>query len=273
MSQGADDNPTVAVVESAFTHSGLDWRYVNMEVAPSDLGAAVAGARAMGFRGFNLSMPHKETVIAHLDGLAPSAAIIRAVNCVVREGNRLIGHNTDGQGFVESLRPVADPAGRHVAVIGAGGAARAVAVELALAGARRITIANRTLSRADDIAAVIRQECGVEAEAHATGATWQVPDDCDVVVNATSVGLSAPDALPPVDLDSLRAGQVVADVVFEPADTRLLRSARERGCVTVDGLGMLAVQAAAAIRLWTGIEPDLAVMRDALSAALSQIWE
>ncbi|MFM2071156.1 MAG: hypothetical protein RLZZ623_1419, partial [Actinomycetota bacterium] len=140
MSQGADANPTVAMVEAAFRHHDLDWRYVNMEVGPDDLGDAVRGARAMGFRGFNLSIPHKVTVIEHLDGLGRSAEIIGAVNCVVLDGTSMVGENTDGVGFVSSVRGMIDPEGVCVAVLGAGGAARAIAVELALAGAATIHI-------------------------------------------------------------------------------------------------------------------------------------
>ncbi len=142
-SQGAADNPTVAMVEAAFRHHGLDMRYINCEVPPELLGDAVRGAKAMGWLGFNCSMPHKVAVIQHLDGLGESAAIMGAVNCAVLRGGKLIGENTDGKGFLESLTPVIDPAGKSVVMFGAGGAARAIGVELALAGAARITVVNR----------------------------------------------------------------------------------------------------------------------------------
>ena len=106
MSQGADGNPTVAMIDAAFRHHGLHWRYVNLEVSPEQLGDAVRGAKAMGFRGFNCSLPHKVSVIAHLEGLGESAAVMRAVNCVVRRGDRFIGENTDGKGFLKSLRKI-----------------------------------------------------------------------------------------------------------------------------------------------------------------------
>src|SRR5579864_1172539 len=147
MSQGAAGNPTVAVMEAAFAHHGLHWRYVNMEVTPEDLGAAVRGARAMGFRGFNCSLPHKVTVIPHLDGLGESASVMGAVNCVVRRDEKLIGENTDGKGFLKSLASVIDPKGKSVVLFGAGGAARAIAVELGLAGVKKITIVNRSEAR------------------------------------------------------------------------------------------------------------------------------
>ena len=147
MSVGAAGNPTVAMVEAAFLHHGLPWRYINMEVAPADLGTAVRGAKAMGFRGFNCSLPHKVSVIEHLDGLGESAAAMGAVNCVVRRGQELIGENTDGKGFLKSLETSIDPKGKSIVLFGAGGAARAVAVELGLAGARRITVVNRSGGR------------------------------------------------------------------------------------------------------------------------------
>ena len=147
MSKGAAGNPTVAMIEAAFAHHGLHWRYVNMEVEPEELAAAVRGAKAMGFRGFNCSLPHKVNVIPHLDGLGDSAEIMGAVNCVVRRGDQLIGENTDGKGFLKSLQSVIDPRGKSIVLFGAGGAARAIAVELGIAGAGRITVAQAPSSR------------------------------------------------------------------------------------------------------------------------------
>src|SRR6266545_3806406 len=138
----AAENPTVAMIEAAYRHHGLDARYINCDVAPGLLGDAVRGARAMGWAGFNCSIPHKVPVIEHLDGLGDSAAVIGAVNCVVRRDDRYVGENTDGQGFLSALRTVVDPAGTSFVVFGAGGAARAIAVEAALAGAGPITIVN-----------------------------------------------------------------------------------------------------------------------------------
>ena len=135
-SEGSNGNPTVAMIEAAFRHHGLNWRYINCEVPPEKLGDAVKGARAMGWRGFNLSIPHKVTVIQHLDGLGESAAIMGAVNCAVNREGKLIGENTDGKGFLKSLMDVVDPKGKSIVMFGAGGAARAIGVELALAGAK-----------------------------------------------------------------------------------------------------------------------------------------
>jgi len=149
----AAENPTVAMMEAAYEHHHINARYLNCEVAPDALADAVRGARAMGWVGFNCSIPHKVAVIEHLDGVGSSAALIGAVNCVVRRGDRYIGENTDGQGFLTALRTVADPTGKVFVLFGAGGAARAIAVEVALAGAVSITIVNRDLKRGSELVA------------------------------------------------------------------------------------------------------------------------
>lgn len=268
MSQGAAGNPTVAVMEAAFAHHGLHWRYINMEVTPADLGAAVRGAKALGFRGFNCSLPHKVAVIPHLDGLGESAGIMGAVNCVVRRGDQLIGENTDGKGFLKSLASVIDPRGKSVVLFGAGGASRAIAVELGLAGVKKITVVNRSQERGAELVALLRAKLQLDAEfAHWTG-DYCVPAGADVVINGTSIGLYDGDARIAVDPASLRPGMVVADVIFNPPRTRLLRDAEARGCKVLDGLGMLVNQGIVGIEYWTGITPDADVMRRALEAAL-----
>ena len=165
----AAENPTVAMVEAAYEHHHINARYLNCEVAPEALGDAVCGARAMGWIGFNCSMPHKVTVIKHLDGLGSSAALIGAVNCVVRRENQYIGENTDGQGFLTALRTVADPAGKVIVLFGAGGAARAIAVETALAGASSITIVNRDPTRGSELVALLNEKTAGEGEFCALG--------------------------------------------------------------------------------------------------------
>lgn len=264
----AAGNPTVVMVEAAYRHHGIDARYLNCEIAPGSLGDAVAGARAMGWAGFNCSLPHKVAVIDHLDLLAESAEVIGAVNTVVATDGDLVGHNTDGQGFVESLRTVVDPTALAVVVLGAGGAARAVAVETALAGAASVTVVNRNERRGTELARVVTAGTGVPTAYVPWTSTYAVPDTADVLVQATSVGFGDADALPDLDLESLREGLVVADVVVSPPRTALLRAAQARGAVTLDGLGMLVGQGALAVRHWTGVEPDREVMRAAAAAAL-----
>lgn len=268
MSTGAAGNPTVAMIEAAFSHHGLHWRYVNMEVEPGDLAAAVRGAKAMGFRGFNCSLPHKVTVIPHLDGLGESAAVMGAVNCVVRRGDQLIGENTDGKGFLKSLQSVIDPRGKSIVLFGAGGAARAIAVELGLAGAGRITVVNRSQPRGEELVGLLRDTLGLAADLVVWNGDYAVPAGTDIVINATSIGLYDRQARLATDLDSLAPGMVVADVIFNPVRTRLLDDAAARGCRTIDGLGMLVNQGIVGVGYWTGVEPDAAAMRTALEAAM-----
>jgi shikimate dehydrogenase len=258
----AAENPTVAMMEAAYRHHGIDARYLNCEVAPTALGDAVRGARAMGWVGFNCSLPHKVAVIEHLDGLADSAAVIGAVNCVVRRDGRFIGENTDGQGFLTALRTVVDPAGKSFVMFGAGGAARAIAVESALAGAAAITIVNRDPGRGGELAALLNEQTQARADLVVWDGDYSVPGDIDIVVNATSIGLFPDvDARIAVEPDSLRAGTVVADVIPNPPRTRLIRDAETRGCTVLDGLGMLVNQGVIGIRHWTGVDPDPGVMR------------
>ena len=268
MSQGAAGNPTVAMIEAAFAHHNLHWRYVNMEVTPADLGVAVRGARALGFRGFNCSLPHKVAVIQHLDGLGESAAVMGAVNCVVRRGEKLIGENTDGKGFLKSLASAIDPKGKSVVLFGAGGAARAIAVELGLAGTKRITVVNRSEPRGAELVGLLRDKLKLDAELVVWRGDYAVPAGADIVINGTSIGLYAPEARLALDLASLKPGMVVADVVFNPVRTRFIDDAAAHGCHALDGLGMLVNQGVVGIQYWTGIDPDAAVMRKALESAM-----
>lgn len=262
----AGENPTVAMIEAAFRHHGLDWRYINCEVAPADLGDAVRGARAMGWRGFNCSIPHKVSVIDHLDGLGESATIIGAVNTVVRQADgRLIGENTDGKGFVQSLGRVTDPSGQRVTLLGAGGAARAVAVELALAGVSEITVVNRSRERGETVATLINDNTPAQARFVPWEGTYAIPAGTGILVNATSVGLYPNvDETPDVDLETLTADMVVADGIHNPPLTKLLKAAQARGCRTIDGLAMLVGQGVIGLKFWTGIDADAEVMRKAL---------
>lgn len=263
--QPAAENPTVAMIEAAYRHHGLDWRYINVEVAPDDLADAVRGARAMGWRGFNCSIPHKVAVIDHLDGLGKSAEIIGAVNTIVRDGDRLIGENTDGRGFVAALKSVVDPAGKSVVLFGAGGAARAVAVEMALAGAARITVVNRSEGRGRAVVDLLNDRTDTQASYASWDGKFVVPSGSDIVIHATSVGLYPDvDAMPDIDTDSLTPEMVVADGIHNPPLTRLLQAARDRGCKTIDGLGMLVQQGVIGVKYWTGVDVDPQVMRRAL---------
>jgi shikimate dehydrogenase len=266
----AAENPTVAMVEAAYRHHKLDWRYINCEVSPENLAGAVVGARAMNWAGFNCSLPHKVAVIDHLDGLGESAEIMGAVNCVVRRGTSYIGENTDGKGFLSSLRELVDPAGRSVVMFGAGGAARAIGVELALAGARSITVVNRDEKRGSGVVDLLNARTQAPAELSSWRGTFKIPQGTDIVVNATSIGLY-PDVEATLDLDlaTLREGMIVADVIPNPPRTRLIVEAEKRGCKVLDGLGMLVNQGVIGIKYWTGIDVDAGVMRRTIQSLLS----
>ena len=260
------ENPTQAMVEPAYIQMGLPWRYLTIEVTPAGLEAAVRGARAMGFAGFNCTIPHKVAVVPLLDSLAESARLIGAVNCVVRKGDTLVGENTDGQGFLRSLAEIVDPRGLRFVILGAGGAARAIAVELALAGAGSIVVVNRSEARGRALAAALKEKTSLRAASFVQWkGPYRVPAGTDVLINATSIGLY-PDvqAEIPLDFTTVTAEMVVADVIPNPPKTRLIRAAAEKGCRTIDGLGMLVNQGVIGIRLWTGRDPDPRVMRSAL---------
>ena len=265
----AAENPTVAMVEAAYRHHGIAARYVNCEVPPELLGDAVCGARAMGWVGFNCSIPHKVAVIDYLDELGQSAALIGAVNTVARRGEKLVGENTDGRGFVAALRTAMDPAGRKVVMFGAGGAARAVGVELALAGASPIVVVNRSAARAEPLVELLDAKTKAKAEFVLWQSVYRVPKDADVVINATSIGLYPDiDGRVDLDIDTLAPSMLVADLIPNPPRTLLLAGAEERGCRTLDGLGMLVNQGMIAIKYWTGVDVDPGVMRAELARVL-----
>jgi len=269
--QPVAENPTGAMQEAAFAALGLNWRYLTVEVPPAKLPDAIRGMRAFGMRGANLTIPHKVAVIEHLDRIAPDAALIGAVNTVRREGDLLIGENTDGKGFLRGVRTTAsvDPKGKRVVVLGAGGAARAVLTELALAGAAHLLVLNRSIRRGEDMVSDLAAKTRAPIEFQPWPDTWRVPEDTDLLVNATSIGLY-PDvnALVPVDLSSAHTGMLVCDVVFNPPETCFLAAARRRGFPVLDGLAMLVFQGVIGFELWTGRQAPETVMAQALRAAL-----
>ena len=266
----AAENPTVAMMEAAYRHHGLDVRYINCEVSPEKLGDAVKGARAMGWIGFNCSIPHKVAVLEHLDGLGESATVIGAVNCAVLRGDKFIGENTDGKGFLQSLREIENPAGKTVVMFGAGGAARAIGVELALAGATRFIVVNRDERRGRTLVDLLNGKTPAKAELMPWRGAYRIPAEAGIVVNATSIGLY-PDIDGRLDLDAetLRPGVVVADVIPNPPRTLLIRDAEARGCRALDGLGMLVNQGVIGLKNWTGVDADSSVMRRTLESLFS----
>jgi shikimate dehydrogenase len=269
--QPVAENPTGVMQEAAFAALGLNWRYLTVEVPPAKLREAIIGVRAFGMRGINLTIPHKVAVMEYLDEIAPDAAVIGAVNTVRRDGDRLIGENTDGKGFLRGVRVDAgvDPKGQRAVVLGAGGASRAIVTELALAGIADLVVVNRSVKRGEEMVADLVAKTKAPIRFQAWQGTYRVPGDVDLLVNATSIGLYPDvDAMPPVDLSGARPGLLVSDAVFNPPETRLLAAARQRGLPMLDGLSMLVYQGVIGFQLWTGQDPPVAVMKEALRKAL-----
>lgn len=264
-----EENPTVVMHEAAYAALGLNWRYLTIEVLPQDLGAAIAGLRAFNMRGINLTIPHKVAVLQYLDEVKPDAALMGAVNTVVRKGDRLIGENADGKGFMRALTGDAkfDPKGKRVVVLGAGGAARSITVELALAGAAHLTVVNRSPERGRGLVELLNSKTASQAHLEAWPSEYRVPADTELFINATSIGLF-PNSheKPDIDYGSIRPGMVVCDVIHTPT-TPFLDEARKAGAQTLDGLGMLVYQGAIVFKLWTGQEAPVKVMHDALAKA------
>ncbi|MBI4884073.1 MAG: shikimate dehydrogenase [Actinobacteria bacterium] len=254
-----------ALHNAAFGQLGLDWVYLAFDVAAGRTGAALEAMRVLGLAGLSVTMPHKESMVRLVDGLDPTAAKLRSVNTVVRDGDGLlVGHSTDGDGFLASLAAArVVVAGKAVCVLGAGGAARAICEAVARAGAARVAVVNRSAPAAE-LAAAIAIAAGSPFGVVGTAADIA---DADVVINATSVGMGSAEL--PCDAALLHADQVVVDIVYQPRVTELLRVAKAAGAAVVDGLGMLVHQAALQQLLWHGAQPDTAVMAAAAERELA----
>ncbi len=265
------ENPTVVMQQAAFTEMNLKWRYLTIEVFPKDLEAAMSGMRALNMRGINLTIPHKVEVLKYLDEIKPDAALMGAVNTVVRKENKLIGENTDGKGFMWSLTKdeQVNPEGKSVVIFGAGGAARSITVELALAGAGKITIINRSPERGIELRDLLISKTGIKCEFIKWDGNYSISNENEIIINATSIGLF-PDTgnKPNINYDSIKSGMVVCDVIPAPT-TSFLKEAKSRGATTIDGLGMLVYQGAFAFKLWTGMDAPVKVMKEALEEAFS----
>jgi shikimate dehydrogenase len=266
------ENPTVVMQEAAFKELGLNWRYLTIEVLPEDLADAMKGLRAFNMRGVNLTIPHKVEVLKYLDEVAQDARLMGAVNTVRRGGQKLIGENTDGKGFLRSLTEDAheDPQGKRVVVLGAGGAARAITVELALAGTAYITVVNRSMERGMELTSLLNDKTPTQAAFVQWKGTYEIPSETDILVNATPIGLFPDiDAKPSINYDTITETTTVCDVIPNPPDTSFLHEAEVRGVKTVNGLGMLVYQGAIGFKMWTGLDAPLKVMKNALREALS----
>jgi shikimate dehydrogenase len=257
-------NPTHYLVEQAFAHKGLDWRFMTFEVEPERLGDAIRGIRALGFRGVKVAEPFQESAIEHLDDLSERARRCGSVNVIVAEGDRLTGDNTEGLALVELIRQAIEPAGLRAMVIGAGRVARAIAVALADAGATSITIASRNATTGQRLVELIQQQTSAPASfVDLSSGTLAIEPDIAVLVNATSLGMADAEAKLSLDPNSFGPQLVVADVAYTTTRTWLTQQAVGRGCRIIDGLALYVEQTALAIRTWTGTMPNAAAMREA----------
>ncbi len=260
---------------AALARMGIDGVYVAFDVAPENLPEAVAGLQALGVRGVNCTIPHKLALLSLVDELSDEAAFIGAANTLVFRDGKRYGYNTDASGFLAALRAEGvDPAGRRAVVLGAGGAARAVLVALGRAGAQ-ITVANRTLGRAQELAADLNRKLGAGPEVQAVPmceeALGPALRKADLLVNTTSAGMSPRgDEMPPVPLDAVHPGLFVYDLIYNPLETRLLREARLRGARGTHGAGMLAHQGAQALELWTGQPAPAELMERVILESLAE---
>ena len=267
-----DENPTVVIQDAAFAAKGLFWHYLTLLVKPEDLGDAMQSIRALNLAGMNLTIPHKVACIEFLDEVDKSAQLIGAVNTVKNDGGKLIGYNTDGQGFTWALREEGvELKGATVALLGAGGAARAIAVETALAGAKKMYIINRNETRGQTLANLISGSTGCDAEYIKWQGTAHIPQDAGILVNATSVGLFPDTAIPDIDLGCITSSLVVCDGVHNPPETSFLKEAKRLGAAkTISGQGMLVYQGAIGFEIWTGEKAPVDVMMNALQEAFAQ---
>ncbi len=263
LGQHVAGNPTQFMMEKAFARHEIDWRYLSLEVSPDDLADAVRGLRAMGFRGGNLADPHKQAVVPLLDRVSEVAQRTGVVNCWTRDGRELVGENTEGRGFLEALRRRIDPAGKRIVLVGAGRMARAIGVELALARAAQIVVLNRSHERAWELVELLGGPSGVAVSFVPWDDEYAVPADIDVLACAIAAAPGETEVRLPLNLDQLGTNTIVADVSYNPPRTWLLDEAAKRGAPAIQGLDIFIEQAGVNFRLWTGVEPDLTVMREA----------
>ncbi len=261
-----------AFQNAGFAAAGLDWVYVPFEVHPDSLSCAIEGVVALGFRGVNLTIPHKQAVVPHLDEFSPEAKIIGAVNTIDIRDGRLKGYNTDGAGFVRSIRDESgvDLSGLSVFVMGVGGAGRAVAVQCALDGARDILVCDCDESRSQSVHSLINSQIASQPARFVPFNRQGISDgvrQCDLFVDATPLGLKPGEPMS-IDPEWLSPSTFVYDLVYDPPETPLLRRAKERGCRTQNGIGMLLYQGCIAFEIWTGLPAPVEEMRKALEQAV-----
>lgn len=259
------------MMNRAFRERGINGIYTAFHITADRLGDFVAGVRAMGIRGVNVTIPHKLDIMPLLDEIDESAQVIGAVNTIVNTDGHLKGYNTDGIGYVRSLKEEAKPdlAGSHVLIIGAGGATRGILYALAREGVASITISNRTVARAEELAEAFR---GLVPVIRAIGQD-ELQAACgnsDIIINTTSLGMFPNVEDTPIDSSWLKPDSVASDLIYNPLTTRFLEEARDRGCRIHGGLGMFIYQGAYAFEYWTGQPAPVEAMRETVLEALQQ---
>lgn len=261
-----DENPTVVIMEAVFKALNLNYRYNTILVKPQDLESAVRALKAFNMRGTHVTIPHKTEVLKYLDCVADDAKLMGSVNTIYLKDGKTYGENTDGKGFIISLKENnIQINGKRVVVLGAGGAARAITVELAMAGASHLTIVNIEKEPGQALVDLLNGKTPTRAEFVFWGKTFAIPDDTDILVNATSVGLYPDTSKANIDYSTLLESMIVCDVIPNPPQTPFLKEAAKRGCKTLDGFSMLVNQGAISFKLWTGQNAPIDIMREALA--------
>lgn len=261
-----DDNPSVVIEQAAFDYMKLPMEYLTIQVKQGDLQAAIEGLRAMNFAGINITMPHKIEVLQYLDYVADDAKIMGAVNTIYVKNGKLYGENTDGKGFMRNLQNGNVPTeGKNVVILGAGGVARAISVELANAGVKHITVVNVIKEQGERLVELLNSKTSVEASFVLWDHKYVIPNNTDILVNATPIGFVNKEEKPNVEYESIKPEMVVCDVIPNTMSTRFLEEAKKIGCKAFHGMQMLVNQGAIAFELWTGLDAPVEVMLDALA--------
>ena len=265
------ENPIDRMFDAVFAHYGLHWQFWKNDIASEDdLALAIAALRPLGYQGMAITVPYKVAVIPMLDAVDDDVRAIGAANYITIEQGRLIGHNNDGKGVVKAIEKVAPLKGRRVVMLGAGGAGRAMAVEMAWAGAEQLTLITRRETQGHEVAELVQRASGVPCHWQPWQAPLQVPGGTNLLMNATHLGC-APELEPvPVEWSSVGPGCMAVDVITNPRITPFLSAARAHGCPVVDGVEMLVQLAIQIFERWTGISPDEAVFQQAVAEALGE---
>jgi shikimate dehydrogenase len=265
------ENPIDRMFDAVYAHHGLNWQFWKNDIASeADLALAVAALRPLGYRGMAITVPWKVAVIPLLDDVDDDVRAIGAANYMTIEEGRLIGHNNDGKGVVKAIAKQAPLGGQRVVMLGAGGAGRAMAVEIAWAGAAHLTLVTRREEQGREVAERVRQATGVPCDWQPWQSPVRLPEGTTMLMNATHLGC-APELEPvPLAWETLPAGCLVVDVITNPRITPFLSTARERGCPVVDGVEMLVQLAMQIFERWTGVSPEEAVFQQAVAAALGE---